>query len=370
MAAAETTAMGVAAHPTTVVTREPQEDELEALALRFGLALVPIDNSRKEIAQAIASRMRPRSGKLPSIYQAAAFSISSIPRAAACTIFPAALITTDTAKVVTWKAATEPDVAALLGSLLSEHTTKLCAGVSRAMKTPAESAIHSISTLLAPLEISWVQQARGVMRLYINLMYVLSDSAGEVHPPKDANRREVAIEATAMAALRAQVLTDVAQMAAWGFPLAEGYFAQIPTFSAEEAAAAAAAAQLKPRWRQPRPRKPRPRKRRQRAAESSEEESSEEESSEEEASSSEEEEETFVVEEIVHEMRDAKGKKWWIVRWTGYDPAWETYRQQLIPGRSPGQPGEPVETWADWEDLKHTEAMAAWKAARRAAKEA
>ena len=61
--------------------------------------------------------------------------------------------------------------------------------MSRGLRTASDPCIQVIATLIPPLEVSWVRVASGLHRLYVNMIYVLSDEAWEMHFPKDANRR-------------------------------------------------------------------------------------------------------------------------------------------------------------------------------------
>eukprot|EP00965_Chrysotila_dentata_P185048 6109208-Pleurochrysis_carterae.AAC.1 len=58
---------------------------------------------------------------------------------------------------------------------------------------PSERHVRVLATVMAPLEMSWVQMASGQERLYVNLLYALCDEVGELHLPKDDSRRELAL---------------------------------------------------------------------------------------------------------------------------------------------------------------------------------
>lgn len=69
---------------------------------------------------------------------------------------------------------------------------------------------------------------------------------------------------------------------------------------------------------------------------------------------------TFEIDRIIAEEPPAK-THWrrYLVRWLGYEPAWESWR---IPGH--GSPGDPIETWEPHSVVKDTEALIVWKAAQ------
>ena len=65
----------------------------------------------------------------------------------------------------------------------------------------------------------------------------------------------------------------------------------------------------------------------------------------------------FEVEKIVEEAGAWGGhKRWFLVQWKGYDPAWE-------PWRVSGAKGSPIATWEPLRRMSRTEALAAWDAA-------
>ena len=64
-------------------------------------------------------------------------------------------------------------------------------GVTRALQTASESVIRVVATLMA-IKLTSVKVA-GIDKLKIEMMYVLADGTGEVHWPKDAQRRMIAV---------------------------------------------------------------------------------------------------------------------------------------------------------------------------------
>ena len=56
-------------------------------------------------------------------------------------------------------------------------------------------------------------------RLYVNLMYVLVDEAFEITPPKDGERREMAIAPPMLESMTAKIAHDLSHMESWGMPL-------------------------------------------------------------------------------------------------------------------------------------------------------
>ena len=81
--------------------------------------------------------------------------------------------------------------------------------------------------MMSGLEITHVTLPTGVPRLYANYLYALLDEAGELHPPKDAERRELLLPAATENALRVQVLKDVRSMGKKNYPLSAGFWRQL-----------------------------------------------------------------------------------------------------------------------------------------------
>lgn len=64
-------------------------------------------------------------------------------------------------------------------------------------------------------------------RLYVNLMYVLSDEAGELHLPKDEKKRELSFTNESMQLIRQQILRDARILKDKKAPLSAGWFRQL-----------------------------------------------------------------------------------------------------------------------------------------------
>lgn len=71
--------------------------------------------------------------------------------------------------------------------------------------------------------ISHVVHKRGVSKLHLQFMYALSDESGEVHPPKDSNRNEIALTPQEEHEIRAQVLIDAMAFSQRGIPLSPAW---------------------------------------------------------------------------------------------------------------------------------------------------
>ena len=126
-------------------------------------------------------------------------------------VLPETFVTLDSESVKTWELNTVKDLQSTIGSMLDKYGYD-SAGISRALSPASQSFILVLATLLPPCVISHVVAPRGVDRLYIELHYVLTDEAGEMHKPKDEKRIEIAIEADVEAAMRAAVLSDAREM--------------------------------------------------------------------------------------------------------------------------------------------------------------
>lgn len=215
------------------------------------------------------------------------------------------------------------EVLAAFGSHF-EATGRMCAGLTLGLQTASEAVIRVVATMMAGVEISHVPLARGVERLYINFLYILADETGEIHPPKDANRVEMALLPADEAELRRRILLDVARMGEMGHPLSPGFWRQLGREDKALETEALLQNENAPARLLTRGTKQvtRPALKRER--------------------------ESFEVESIVSQ----KGR-YYLVRWAGYHPTWEPWRIQ-------GDVGTAIETWEPWEKLKETEAMREW----------
>ena len=191
------------------------------------------------------------------------------------------------------------DAVLMMGQHLTEWVPG-CAGLTKALRPPSESCVSVCATMLPPIEVTWM---RG--NLFVNFMYVLVTEAGEVHPPKDSERREIALTTVLMSAVRQQVLQDVLSLSARHTPLAAGFWRQLGNHAMEAQVVAGGAAALP---RPPRERKTPPTPR-------------------------------YEIETILETER-GRGGCFVKVRWSGYDPScsWEAWRIS-------GAVGSPLETW-------------------------
>ena len=151
---------------------------------------------------------------------------------------------------------------------------------------------------------------------YVNFNFSLVDENGELHPPKDANRIEIALTAQEVHEVRAQVLSDAMAFSAMNVPLSAAWLRQL----GDEAKAQTTEAMLHNLVTAP---MPAPGKQKRRA-------------------------DNYEIEAIVEQKSG-----WYLVRWAGYHPSWEAWRIS-------GEVGSPVVTWEQRRVLKKTEALRAW----------
>lgn len=318
-----------------MVVKNPRLLQLIALAKEFKVVLSSLETCRMELSHSISTRLVTRVGI--DVYQSAAYHVPMFPREAALQIFPDRCKTVDSVAVVTWRLETRGDVVEALAPIL--RLSERCAGVSRAHQTPSELYIRVIATLLPGITISWVKKS-GLDRLYINFMYMLSDESGELHPPKDGERREILMEPEEVREMREQILLDVEEMSKMELPLSAAYYRQLgydswamqTEASAVHASgllvAGAAAHGVRVQAALVANRKAPMQRLKKR------------------------EREEFDVEAIVAER---SGPKPYLVRWAGYHPSWEAWRVA-------GVEGDPVETWERRATVANTLALEQWRA--------
>jgi hypothetical protein len=238
--------------PPQKAAEDPALSNMTAQLQALGLVAMPMKDYKILLAKSIATRLCNRVGRM--VYQTAAYNLPLFSRTVAEGLFHSSGLLLDSTPpgVLTWRATTQVEVASLLGTLLEEHQM-YCAGVTRALKAPSEKSIRVLSTIIAPLEISW---AKGT--LYLNFPFVLSDEAGELHPPKDEKRREIELDGHEVTAIRAQILHDSKLMAEWGYPLSKGFYSQIGMAEPEAQEGPVPKKSKRAKRRPPRPKAARP----------------------------------------------------------------------------------------------------------------
>ena len=142
------------------------------------------------LATSIASRLVHRSGM--SVYQSVNFTIPLFARDAALEILGATGRTTMSEHLVKWKLSTIADCALVLDALMAHvPSTSCCAGLTRALRSESEVTSQVLATIMPTLEATWETQAKGGCQLKVNFLYVLMDGDGELHAPKDEERRKL-----------------------------------------------------------------------------------------------------------------------------------------------------------------------------------
>jgi len=302
-------------------TRAQKEAQLLALAMELDVVLMPVQRLVKQLGHAMLSRMCAREGL--NVYQTMDFTLPNFPLSAARKIFSPTMMQMEKGTAV-WRWMTFPAVATMFGPLFQECDF-VCAGPTRALRTESEPVIRVLATLLPGVQISHTGRGE-IDRLHVTAMYVLADEEGEIHPPKDGNRREVSMSTETQTELRQQLFTDASQLAEAGAPLSPAFLRHVGLESkALEAEAllhnrslqnaiaqAGGQRQRSNRW------------------------------------------------EVARILEYRRGKS--LVEWAGYHPSWEAWRG----GR--GEAGSAISTWEPNRLLKNTEAWATyWEQANNVA---
>ena len=166
------------------------------------------------------------------------------------------------------------------------------------------------------------QQQRLLPTLVVDLQFVISTQDGEMHPPKDSSRREMGVSDAITAMWRRKILADIKLHAEMGSRLAASYWRQVGNFEMARQVEAGSESRLK------RGRKATPAPRRVRWTPAA----------------------RFEVSAIM-EMREEAAGKMLKVRWEGYHPSWEVFRQE-----GEGKRGDPVWTWEPEAEMLYTDA--------------
>ena len=295
---------------------------IAALAYDAGYVIKSLESFREDLGAAIATRMRTRSRKY--IWQTASFTVHDFPREALLSL-PEGLQTQDSPNLLQYNADSMAQVEELAASIL--RCTKSVRGLTRLLKKPSEPAARLVATLSA-LTLTWKkpQQQRSRPALVVDLQFVISTQHGEVHPPKDSSRREMHVSDAIMTMWRRKILADIKLHAEMGSRLAAGYWRQVGNFEMARQVDAGGEARLK------RVRKATPAPRRVRWTPAA----------------------RFEVDAIL-EMREEAAGKMLKVRWEGYHPSWEVFRQE-----GEGKRGDPVLTWEPGAEMLHTDAYKEW----------
>ena len=281
-----------------------------------------LDSFREDLGAAIAPRMRTRSKNY--IWQTASFTVHDFPLEALLSL-PEGLKTQDSPKLLQYNADSMAQVEELAASIL--RCTKSVQGLTRLLKKPSEPAARLVATLSA-LTLTWKkpQQQRSRPALVVDLQFVISTQHGEVHPPKDSSRREMHVSDAIMMMRRRKILADIKLHAEMGSRLAAGYWRQVGNFEMARQVDAGGEARLK------RVRKATPAPRRVRWTPAA----------------------RFEVDAILDMKEEAAGKML-KVRWEGYHPSWEVFRQE-----GEGKRGDPVLTWELEAEMLHSDAYKEW----------
>ena len=201
--------------------RQKKIASMIALADECGFAYMAYSQFKTALSTAIVKSLVHRVGT--SVYQSVAFNIPLFSRGAALAVLSRNGLVRETSHLLNWKLTTVPECAGLMeGLIASLPSGSLCAGSSRALMTASEPTALVLATIMPTLEITWEEMPSGD-RLRVNFMYCLADADGELHPPKDDDRRELALPSSLQSAMRQRVLLDARTMIERGFPLASGW---------------------------------------------------------------------------------------------------------------------------------------------------
>ena len=131
---------------------------------------------------------------------------------------------TSSGRVLTWKV-TEPEkVARMVLDLEGCPRSFLGWGASRLL-----ASRRTIAMVIPDLEISHVTTLSGREVLYLNFSYVLFQDTGEMHFPKDSNKKQVGISAADELRLRSLALLSLQGMEELGYPLSPNFEVMVYT---------------------------------------------------------------------------------------------------------------------------------------------
>ena len=169
-------------------TRPPTEADLLKFATSKGCILQSCEQLRMEVRLSVLTRLQNRTTS--NCCQAPGYFIRGFAKAAAEMIwgFYSKPAVTSSGRVFTWKV-TEPEmVARMVLDLEGCPRSFLGWGASRLL-----ASRRTIAMVIPDLEISHVTTLSGREVLYLNFSYVLFQDTGEMHFPKDADKKQVGI---------------------------------------------------------------------------------------------------------------------------------------------------------------------------------
>jgi hypothetical protein len=200
------------------VTREPTEVQFARYAKSKGWVVQPAERWRHEVRLSVATRLQNRTAA--NCLQAPGYFIRGLPKAAAQMIwgFYSRPSVTSKGRVLTWTVTQPEMVARMVLDLEGCPRSFLGWGAGR-----LHSSGRTIAMVIPNLEISHVTTTLGREVLYINFSYVLFQDSGEMHFPKDEDKRQIGISQEDEARLRALALTTLRGMESLGYPLSKKF---------------------------------------------------------------------------------------------------------------------------------------------------
>ena len=158
---AETTLMVV---PQPKITSQQRKiDQMHALANELGYFCTSATSYLKDLAGSIASSIRPRSGT--AVYQSVDISLHNIPLQFCHQTFMFATQEPETKPgTTTWTIPGMDETNHVFGYIFGAATPS-CSGASKAIRSPSESVVRVIGTIMPGAIITHVQYPRGVTKL-------------------------------------------------------------------------------------------------------------------------------------------------------------------------------------------------------------
>ena len=301
-----------------------------AEASRLGFFLKHQDSFRQEIGLRMATSLRTLGGQF--LWQTASFTFRDCPREVLKDL-PPPLKAIDQPLSLQFNADTMTDAAELARPFFT-LVPSVC-GLTKLIVKPSSPAAQQAATVTA-LTLTWEKPKARHSRptLTVDMQFALSTEHGEIHPPKDANRRELALDPATEATWRRMILSDIKAHAEKGRALAAGYWRQMGNHKmaaqVDSGGDARGAPRPGKRKAEKAPAVPRRKLLWTKAT-------------------------LFEVEAITEERVEA-GVRQLKVRWSGYHPSWEKFR---LPGD--GAAGDAVSTWEPASGLAKTDAYKAWE---------
>ena len=349
-------------HPTTLEPKSPEDPSYTAvkdakeLLLARGILTMHNFKQERQMVKEVLRHLAPRIGA--GVYQIASVSTPIISKDGMLKTF-SSTTPSQVDGCYVWEMATYSAMRGGIAPLLNKFTDQRAWGLTKPLQKASEKYCRVVATIMPPFEM-YLSTGPAMDVMSANFQYALIDEEGEIHPPKDTERREIKMADSETKALKQSVYADLNLMSLdQSTCKLSPKFLRLIGLDAKAAEVEVAEAEAQAQTQAEKEAKLSSKKRvlsttcAARRTEAQERKAAKAVREREERAARRIE---YPIDEILEE-RPASGRaiSWYRVRWSGYDSSWEAWRIE-------GAVGEPLVTWEPLVNVRHTEAMQRWQA--------